>query len=326
MKDFSKRKRLEATIAGEKTDRTPIALWRHWPGDDQNAKTLATTTIKWQKDYDWDFVKHSPSSSYTVSAYGLKDQWQGNIEGSRSYLYQPMKTVKDWATIKPLDPNKGDLAGQLESLQLLRQGLGKTTPIVASIFSPLTQASYLANNTTMISHLRSNPNALHSALKALTESTIRFVESAKKLGIDGIYYVIQHNRYDLLNISEFNSFGRFYDEQVLATVQDLWLNILHIHETNIMFDEVADYPVQIINWHDRDTAPSLSQGLKVFSGAASGGISQTTLHQETPDAALAEAADAVKQTKGRLILGTGCVSLATTPLGNIRALREFVEK
>ncbi len=325
MNEFSKRKRLEAIISGEKTDRTPIALWRHWPGDDQNAQALASTTIKWQKDYDWDLVKHSPSSSYTVADYGLKDIWTGNIEGTRDYLYRPIQKLENWAAIKPLDISKGAYAQQLKTIRLLKQGIDKTTPLIVTIFSPLTQARYMATNTILLSHLRSNPSAVHSALKSLTVNTLDFIAEIKKIGIDGVYYAIQHNRYDLLNIDEFNRFGRFYDAQVLEAVQDLWLNILHIHKTNIMFDEVVDYPVQIINWHDRDTAPSLQEGLKRFSGAASGGISQTTLHQESPDAALAEAADAVAQAKGRLLLGTGCVSLATTPLGNIRAIREFVE-
>jgi len=326
MKDYSKRKRLEATISGEKIDRTPIALWRHWPGDDQNAQRLAATTIKWQKDYDWDIVKHSPSSSYTVADYGLKDKWVGNTEGTRDYVYRPVKTLEDWAMVKPLDITKGAYGEQLESIQILRTGIDKTTPVIATIFSPLTQARYIATNTTMISHLRQNPGVLHAALKAFTQNTIDFISAAKKLGIDGIYYAIQHNRYDLLTVQEFNNFGRFYDAQVLETVQDLWLNVLHIHKLNIMFDEVTNYPVQIINWHDRDTAPTISEGLKRFSGAASGGISQNTLHQENPSAALAEAADAIKQANGRLLLGTGCVSLATTPVGNIRAVREFVDQ
>ncbi|MEE9417239.1 MAG: uroporphyrinogen decarboxylase family protein [Acidimicrobiales bacterium] len=325
MTDLSKRRRLEAVISGEQSDRTPIALWRHWPGDDQDASALATTTIKWQRDYDWDFVKHSPSSSFTVSGFGLVDQWRGNSEGSRDYTFRPIETADDWAIIEPLDPSKGALAVQLQSLHELRQGLGPGTPIIASVFSPLTQASYLASNPIMLSHLRSQPDRLHSALKSLTETTLRYVEMAKEAAIDGIYYVVQHNRYDLLSVEEFNSFGKFYDAQVLATVQDLWLNTLHVHEINIMFDEVADYPVQIINWHDRDTAPTIGEGLTVFPGAASGGISQDTLHRESPDPALVEAADAVGQAKGRLVLGTGCVSLATTPLRNIRALRAFVE-
>jgi len=326
MTKFTKRKRLEATIAGEKTDRTPVAMWRHWPGDDQDAKELALSVLQWQKEFDWDLVKHSPSSSYMVMDYGMDDRWVGHIEGTREYTVRPVVTAEDWLKLKPLDPSKGQLATQIESLKLLGEGLDKDTPFVATVFAPLSQAKNLAGNEHMISLMRSNPQELHSALEVITESTLRFLEEAKKTGIDGIYYAIQHNRYPLMNKTEFREFGRYYDDQVLAAVDDLWLNILHVHSLDIMFDEITDYPVQIINWHDRDTAPSLKEGLSMTDKAASGGISQWTLHQETPDNALAEAKDAIEQSSGkRLLLGTGCVTMTTTPKRNLRAIRAFVE-
>jgi uroporphyrinogen decarboxylase len=91
-----------------------------------------------------------------------------------------------------------------------------------------------------------------------------------------------------------------------------------------MFDLVADYPVPLVNWHDRESGVSLREGLAQISGAASGGINQWTIHQESPEQTLSEARDALQQTNGRrLVLGTGCVVMATTPLRNLRALREF---
>ncbi len=33
---MNKRERLEAAIAGQSVDRVPVALWRHFPGDDQD--------------------------------------------------------------------------------------------------------------------------------------------------------------------------------------------------------------------------------------------------------------------------------------------------
>ena len=73
-------------------------------------------------------------------------------------------------------------------------------------------------------------------------------------------------------------------------------------------------------------ASALREGLTQIKGAASGGIDQWTIHQESPQQMLAEARDAVEQTGGRrLLLGTGCVVMATTPLRNLRALREFAE-
>ena len=49
---MQKRERLERAIAGEAVDRVPVALWRHWPGDDQRYTDLARSTIDFQHDYN----------------------------------------------------------------------------------------------------------------------------------------------------------------------------------------------------------------------------------------------------------------------------------
>lgn len=323
---MNKRERLETTIAGGQPDRVPVALWRHWPGDDQDAASLAAAHLKWQADYDWDLVKVGPASSYSVHDWGVQDRWVGHIEGTREYTHRPIHQPEDWAALQPLDPTKGMLAVQLETLKLVGEGLKEETPFIATIFSPLAQARHLADGEKMLSHMRSHPELFHRGLETITESTVRYIKAARKLGISGIYYAIQHARYPLMSVEEYRTFGRAYDLHVLSAVSGLWLNMVHIHSTDIMFDVIADYPVQIINWHDRDTAVSLADGLSRIQGAASGGVSQWTLHQESPEGTLAEVQDALEQTNGRrLLLGTGCVAMVTTPLRNIKALREAAE-
>ncbi len=325
MSKLNKRQRLETTIAGEKPDRVPVALWRHWPGDDQNAAALAAAHLKWQQDYDWDLLKVGPSSSYMVTDWGVRDKWVGHIEGTRQYTHRPIQTPADWEKLAPLNPDEGALAVQIEALRLVGEQMGEEVPFIATIFSPLSQAKNLAGNSVMLSHLRSHPNAVKRGLEAITESTIRFVEAAKATGISGIYYAVQHARYPLMSWDEFMAWGRPFDLRILETVQDLWLNVLHIHSSDIMFDAVADYPASIVNWHDRETGISLRRGLEKIRGAASGGVDQWTLHQESPEQTLEEVKDAIAQTNGRrLLLGTGCVAMVTTPLRNIRALREAV--
>ena len=325
MTNYTKRKRLEAIIAGEKPDRVPVALWRHWPGDDQDAQALAAAHLQWQKDYDWDLLKVGPASSYCVADWGVRDQWVGHIEGTRQYTHRPIQQPADWEKLAPLNPDEGMLAIQLEALRLIGQNLGETVPFIMTIFSPLSQAKNLAENAVMLSHMRSHPAAFEQGLEAITESTIRFIEAAKAAGISGIYYAVQHARYPLLSRDEYKAWGRPFDLRILETVSDLWLNILHIHSSDIMFDLLADYPVQIVNWHDRETGVSLRRGLEQISGAASGGVDHWTLHQESPEQMLEEVEDALAQTNGRrLLLGTGCVAMVTTPLRNIRALRESV--
>ena len=82
---MTKKERLLATCAGAPTDRVAVALWRHFPGDDQHPADLTTATLSWQAQYDWDFVKVSPSSSFCLRDWGVEDRWTGGDEGSRQY-------------------------------------------------------------------------------------------------------------------------------------------------------------------------------------------------------------------------------------------------
>lgn len=324
MKDWSKRKRLEAAIEGQPPDRVPVALWRHWPGDDQDGPALAAAHVRWQLDWDWDFVKVGPASSYSVADWGVQDRWIGHIEGTRETVHWPIQHPVDWDGLQPLDPGQGMLARQIQALHLLGQALGEETPFIMTIFSPLSQARHLAGQERMLAHLRANPLQFKRALAIITESTVRFVEAAKATGISGIYYAVQHARYSLMSKEEFLTYGRDYDLQILQAAGDLWLNVVHFHSTDIMFDLAGEYPAAVVNWHDRETGWRLADGLQWIQGAASGGIDHWSLHQESPAQTLIEAKDALAQTNGRrLVLGTGCVAMTTTPLRNIRALREF---
>ncbi len=326
MTDWTKRKRLEAVIAGKRPDRTPVALWRHWPGDDQRGASLAAAHLKWQQDYDWDILKVGPASTYSIVDWGVQDRWVGHIEGTREYTFHPIQQPEDWERLTTLSPDKGMLAEQIKALKLIGEGLNDGTPFIPTIFSPLAMVRGLSGKDALSTHMRSHPDIFKNALQVLTETTIRFIEAAKQVGISGIYYAIQHARYPLMSRDEYNTFGRPFDLKILEAVQDLWCNMLHVHSTDIMFDLVADYPVQFVNWHDRETGLSLKDGLTQIKGAASGGVDHWTLHQESPEPAIAEAKDAMEQTNGqRLLLGTGCVAMVTTPLQNIRALREVVE-
>ena len=134
--------------------------------------------------------------------------------------------------------------------------LRPATPVIQSIFSPLAQAKNLVGGDQLIVHIRKYPDAVHAGLRTIVDTTLRFLEAAIQTGIAGIFYAVQQAQYGLLTEAEFDEFGRRYDLQVLEPAKDLWLNMLHLHGDEVMFAAVADYPVQIINWHDQETPPA----------------------------------------------------------------------
>ena len=332
---MNKRERLEKTVAGEPTDRVPVALWRHFPGDDQRAGDLASSIIAWQRQYDWDFVKVTPASSFCLVDYGVQDRWVGSIEGTREYTRQVVNKSLDWTDLRPLDPTKGALARQIETLMLVKAGLNNGTnganddpPILQTIFSPLAQAKHIADPATVIKHMRTAPDRLKTGLNAITDSTLRFIDSIRRSKIAGVYYAIQLGGYGDMTPQEYAEFGRPYDLQILQALPNDWLfNMLHLHGDAPMFDMFLDYPVQSLNWHDRETEPNLATGKTKFKGAVCGGLGHwDAVHNGTPSDVRTQARDAIQQTEGRrFILSTGCVTMITSPLSNLRAVRDAVD-
>lgn len=322
---ISHRKRLEDCLENNIPDRPPAALWRHFPVDDQTPGGLAQAITIFQRTFDFDLVKVTPASSYCIKDWGAQDEWRGNPEGTREYTRRVILDPEDWGQLPLLNPKRGYLGAELETLRLLVQELGPETPIIHTIFNPLSQAKNLVGGGELLIHMRRYPDALQVGLKIIAESSMRYIQALHEIGIDGIFYAVQHAQYGLLTEQEYQEFGKTYDLQILEPAKDFWVRMLHLHGKDVMFDLAADYPVNILNWHDRETDPSLSLGMTRFPGAVCGGVSQDTLVYGTPDEVRSQALEAIQATGGqRVILGTGCVTPIIAPFGNILALRQAV--
>ena len=325
---MNSRERCLATIRGEPVDRVAVALWRHFPIDDRRPTELAASTLAWQREYDWDFVKVSPSSDFCLVDWGVRSEWVGGNEGSREYTHAVVHQPEDWARLPLQAPNDGALGGQLRCLELISAGLGTEVPFIQTIFSPLAQAKNLASRSQLLVHMRRTPELVHAGLETITQTTIRFVEACLTRGIAGIYYAVQLATFQSMSEPEYREFGEPYDRRILAAASGCWFSLLHQHGTDVMFDLTADYPVHALNWHDRESGPSLAEGARRFPGAVCGGLEhwQDLLRAE-PEQVEAQIADAIAQTGGRrLIVASGCVAPVNAPFCNLRATRAAVER
>jgi uroporphyrinogen decarboxylase len=334
------RERLQACLADSAAlDRPPVALWRHFPMDDQDPETLAAATLDFQHHYDFDLVKVTPASSFSIKDWGAEDVWEGHTEGTRRYTRRVVQAPQDWEHLPVLDPLKAvHLSGQLSCLRQIRAALGPDIPMLQTVFNPLAQAKNLSGGALLMTHIRLYPEAVMKGLQTIAETTRRFVEAALGTGIDGVFYAVQHAQAGLMTLDEFKTFGLSNDRETLAPAGALWCNLLHLHGLDIYFELVPAYAAlfrspMIINWHDRETYPTLSeaQTSDVFktsevSPVFCGGISQKTIVYGDGSQVRQEAADALRQTRGRrFMLGTGCVVPVIAPHGNILSARQSVE-
>lgn len=324
------KERIRAVLRGEPTDRVPVALWRHFPGDDLNPEKLSARVVEFQKEFDFDFVKVTPASGYPSEMYGATfrtpDPGSRRLrEGTRERATRTVNSLDDWDKIVPLDETNPVFVRETRALQLIRQQLGTDVHVLQTIFSPLYSAWNLAGERAF-DDMRRHPEIVHRVLRALTETTIRFAVASLRAGADAIFFATQMATPQYITVEEHRQFAEPYDRQVLDAIRTAQADFifLHIHGLHIFFDELARYPVDVINWHDRRAAPSLQEARAKTQRTIAGGIDEwNVLATKSRDEVIAQARDAITQTGGRgFILSAGCVIPVDTPAENIRAVVE----
>jgi uroporphyrinogen decarboxylase len=320
--------RIRATLRGEETDRVPIALWRHWPPDDETPEGLAAVTLHWQQTYDFDLVKLTPTGTYGIEDWGGRTTYTSADHGMRIVTRLGVTSGEQWPALAQLDVRRGYLGRQLAAVPLVAEGVKDGVPILQTVFSPLTTARKLAGDS-VFTHLRCNPAALKEGLQIIAETHARFALESVRAGAHGLFFASQCASYRILSEAEYREFGEIYDRIILDAVRpEAEIVMLHIHGHDTMFDLLANYPVDAVNWHDRLTPPTLAQARARFSGMLVGGVDEWHTLLAGPAAEIqAEIRQAVAQTGGRrFMVGPGCVvPINCSPL-HLRYARDAVEE
>ncbi len=320
MPEMTHRERIEAALNGTALDHPPVSLWMHFPDRDQTAADLAAVTLDWQARFDFDFVKLMPPSDYMTIDWGAESIYRGNPNGTRDTVRFPVNSVEDWRQITPLPVNRGMIAQVVEAAGLVHDRIGASVPLLQTIFSPLTTAMKLSNGQ-VIDHLRERPDIVHEALQVITTVTREIVAASLRSGARGIFFATQCARHDLLSSAEFQEFGGRYDLPVIEATEGSRFTLLHIHGFEIMFDELSQYPVHVLNWHDRRATPSLTDGRAASGKCVAGGIDDQAIVTSSAAEAAGQAEDALIATRGRhMMLTPGCVIPVATPPESVAAV------
>ena len=327
---MQKRERLERAIAGEKVDRAPVALWRHWPGDDQRYADLARSSIDFQHDYNWDFVRLMPARAFHVVDYGAQDYWDGDARGIRKITKRVVNRSLDWTEIRPLSPTRGQLLQQAQCARLVGQALqAESVPILQTVYSPLIQACQMAGREKTLRDMRVRADRLRSGLNQLVESTMRFLDTLKQVpGLAGVFLVTEFASHDCMSEAEYRLTVLPHLRNILDGLPDhWWLNIVQVGGRAPMLSLFSTLPIQALNWDTSVESDSLSSAGDGFRFAACGGLNDDEhLLDGTPTLIHAAIREALKQTGSRRLIvsgsGAGRVNL---PLSNMRAVRSGVE-
>lgn len=328
---MTKKQRIWAAVHGEKPDQLPYSFWTHLPGIDLDPEQLADKTYEFYRTYDVDFIKTMNNGMYAIEDFGCEIDYSGVLTGGVAKVVKsPINKPEDWYSIKPCSIHEGSLARELKGLKLLLDKVkGEEVPVIFTIFSPLTTANKMSNNT-LCQHIRDGyGDAVHYALRVITETTCNMARAVLELGADGIFFAAQSSTYDFMTTDEYRTFGVPYDMEVLKAAEKGWMNTIHCHGSNIMFELLKDYPVQVFNWHAWETLPELDEAVALTGKCLMGGLKRSDITECNRNAIQHQIYESFKQLGGRnQILTPGCViryPLDNNMLAYIKQEKDFVE-
>ena len=327
MNKMTKKERIIAAINKQEVDRIPFSIWYHLPLVDQDPVQLAEVQIEQAHCYDLDFIKMMPFGNYGAHDFGLSVTFYCTETQPVFERKFAIENVKQWTELEPLPGCFGSHGKQLLfARQIQKQLKGEEIPYVQTIFSPLTTAKKLAGPR-VFEDMRSHPEYLHQAMAAITETTIDFIKLNIEAGVAGFFFATQCANKEWVTEAEHDEFGVAYDLKVINAYKDLtYFNIAHIHGDNTMFEKIAKYPCNCINWHDRWVAPGMAEARKLSDKCFLGCINEKWLSQAKPEEIRSHIKEGVLAA-GRtgLMITPGCVAQLDTPKINFYAARIAIE-
>lgn len=303
--------RIQRMLQGNSTDRIPYSFWTHFPGIDLDPDKLADMTYQLYKNLDMDFIKHMPNGLYSVEDFGCECDYSDIIFGGVAKIGKyAINKPNNWNHIPILNIENGAYGREIRSLERLLGQVKGSTPILATVFNPLTTAFKMSGQA-LILHMREHPDKVKNGLESITEVTIRFAEKVLDKGCVGIFLANQMAVKRLLTEEEFQEFVVPYDMKLLQAIErKSWFNIMHVHGNDTYFSLMSDYPVHAFNWHIWETAPTIQEFLndpKLKNKIIVGGLQRFHITDGRMADLKEQIADMIRLTKGeKLVLAPGC--------------------
>jgi uroporphyrinogen decarboxylase len=303
--------RVRAALAGAAVDRPPYSFWTHLPGIDLDPSRLADATAAFATRYDIDFVKSMPNGLYVVEDWGATTDYSDINRGGVARVVRPaVASADDWTRLASVDVTQGAFGRELAHLARLTRLLGDGVPVLATVFSPLTIAAKLSNQLHR-THLAAHGAELAAGLDTIAAVTCAFTRAAIAAGCVGVFFAVQEAVRDGIGEDAYRRYGEPYDRRVLAAARDAgsWLDVVHMHGDNVLFDLLKDYPVHALNWHIGETPPTIAD-YRAAGGTRPilGGMQRGHITRGDRTAVRADIDRAVRESSARgLLLAPACV-------------------
>ena len=289
-----------------------ISLWRHFYDRERTAEELTDSMIRWQKRWNWDFIKINPAACYHALPWGTDYKFYADPIKEPTQNKPLITTKSDVTRVSEIDITQGELGEQLKVIRNLRAHFGPEIPILETVFSPIEIAHrFFTNREAFTAMRKSSPEVVHQLLEQITKTFNQFCLECINAGADGIFFATKWATKDQMSWDEYREFGKRYEMPILNALREKQaIIVLHVCGARTYLREMLDYPVDAFSYDFfADEALDPASIMQQTSANVIGGVDPELL-RSNPGAA----ANQCNQYKNleRWIAGPSCVVLPDT--------------
>jgi uroporphyrinogen-III decarboxylase len=290
------KERVDRALQGKDLDRPPFTFYHHYKRPTPQLE--AQDHLEFHRTYNTDIVKIMNDFDYPQS-----------------------KTGK-WYELKPLDSPYPD---QLTTLKLVRDGLNGDAYFLDTVYGPYMTAMILFQSQPQFASLgkseevqdeqikslhefqQQNPDAWHSALEAITQSTLNHIRHSKEIGSSGALVSIFNAESKFGSVADYEQFTRPYDKRIFDALADTKLSILHLHYLERPYlDQFKDFHAPVIQYSVKTSGIRISDVRKEYSQPIAGGVDEIDFDKLTVAQMRQQWEEARSQAGAHYIAAPGC--------------------
>lgn len=158
--------------------------YKQWSTD---AKACAEAMLKAREEFHLDCIVTLIDLSVECTAWGQELVYPENEAAHPNYDNMVIQDIEDYAKIKKVDYRSCErMMMHIETCKYLVEAAKGEFPVIAFIFGPLGTLSMLRNQQDMYMDLYDDPEAVHTAARAVNETLKDFCRGLMATGINGV--------------------------------------------------------------------------------------------------------------------------------------------
>lgn len=292
---MNKRERVERTLAGIPTDRTPVCFWRHY-GQIAPEETVRQH-LQFFESSGMDLLKMMCDEFFT-------------------YPMDENATPEQILAMRPLGREHYYVRGQAERAAQINERLKGEVFTLYNAFSPYATLKHTIGDEKSMDLIRNHEEAAMHLLDIICEDTCYMIEAVlKESGTDGMMLPLQGAEVGRFGTEEYQRLIRPTEERVISCAAGLSENnLLHICGWDNIRNHLEwwdRYPARMVNWDVDVEGVDMAQGRTRFPGRVlMGGFNNregALLHAGSKEDIQKEAKRIVSEAgKEKLIIGADC--------------------